>query len=490
VLQEPPHASFLAASRNRSASGFPSSFASGFFASGAKKSRRGSARFSRQARRVFFAQVAATASGKSGRGCETASGQPFYAKENPIRFSGKYYDSETGLSYYGYRYYSASLGRFINRDLLEERGAWNLYSGLKQSANDPYANVFGTQATNWSIEWEQAQDRLLSNTSLPHTTQSITFEGKENSGLPGASEGNQKTYSANATGHYPQGGAEGAGSKQPSASGGNPAAGNTDINLYIYAGNNPVNSFDALGLANFYHRGHIIGNDGVDDNRALVIKTTQKSFKNGRDTIKGANLSRSDVRKTVAFIEENNGNTEAFKKDGIAYKNSIEIVGSESNRQKMVDIVSQDNGKGGTGAANNQEHGGSINSNGKDGVVIAARSGKPADPSKDDGAHIRLPNAPITFHSHPSGTTESENNGSGIGRLRSPQEESASFAQPPSKKDIEAAGTIGSIGGGSVGPAGGAHYVFGRGDGNVYIYNSSGVQAVMPIADFVNLGKK
>jgi len=38
------------------------------------------------------------------------------AAENPIRFSTKYTDPETGLVYYGYRYYSPSLGRWLSRD--------------------------------------------------------------------------------------------------------------------------------------------------------------------------------------------------------------------------------------------------------------------------------------------------------------------------------------------------------------------------------------
>jgi len=172
-----------------------------------------------------------------------------YAKENPIRFSGKYFDNETGLTYFGFRYYSASLGRFINRDLLEERGAWNLYSGLKQYAADPYAGASGVEGTSWSTEWEQAQDRLLSNTSLPHTTQSVTFDGKRNSGLPKAAERNQKRYSANATGHYPQGGAPRTGPRVPMIFVDDPAIGNIDLNWYIYGRNNPVNYIDPTGLA-------------------------------------------------------------------------------------------------------------------------------------------------------------------------------------------------------------------------------------------------
>ncbi|MFN0137349.1 MAG: RHS repeat-associated core domain-containing protein [Phycisphaerae bacterium] len=38
-----------------------------------------------------------------------------YADANPFRFSTKYFDAETGLSYYGYRYYSARLGRWLSR---------------------------------------------------------------------------------------------------------------------------------------------------------------------------------------------------------------------------------------------------------------------------------------------------------------------------------------------------------------------------------------
>jgi len=50
------------------------------------------------------------------------------AKENPIRFSTKFFDNETGLGYWGYRHYSPSLGRWINRDPSEEEGGQNLYA--------------------------------------------------------------------------------------------------------------------------------------------------------------------------------------------------------------------------------------------------------------------------------------------------------------------------------------------------------------------------
>jgi RHS repeat-associated protein len=50
-----------------------------------------------------------------------------YAAANPFRYSTKYTDNETGLVYYGMRYYAPSLGRFINRDPIAEQGGLNLY---------------------------------------------------------------------------------------------------------------------------------------------------------------------------------------------------------------------------------------------------------------------------------------------------------------------------------------------------------------------------
>lgn len=49
------------------------------------------------------------------------------AAQNTFQFSTKYTDSETGLIYYGYRYYSPITGRWIGRDPIEEAGGANLY---------------------------------------------------------------------------------------------------------------------------------------------------------------------------------------------------------------------------------------------------------------------------------------------------------------------------------------------------------------------------
>ena len=40
---------------------------------------------------------------------------------NPFRFSTKYSDFESGLDYYGYRFYAPGIGRWFGRDPVEDR---------------------------------------------------------------------------------------------------------------------------------------------------------------------------------------------------------------------------------------------------------------------------------------------------------------------------------------------------------------------------------
>jgi len=54
----------------------------------------------------------------------------------PFGFSTKRYDPQTGLSYYGYRFYSPELGRWLNRDPLGEAGGINLYGFVGNSPID------------------------------------------------------------------------------------------------------------------------------------------------------------------------------------------------------------------------------------------------------------------------------------------------------------------------------------------------------------------
>lgn len=55
------------------------------------------------------------------------------SSDHHIQFSSRYHDSETTLSYYGYRYYNPDLGRWLSKDPIEEKGGLNLYAFV---AND------------------------------------------------------------------------------------------------------------------------------------------------------------------------------------------------------------------------------------------------------------------------------------------------------------------------------------------------------------------
>ncbi|MCG8403019.1 MAG: RHS repeat-associated core domain-containing protein, partial [Firmicutes bacterium] len=57
-----------------------------------------------------------------------------YEQVNPFRYQTKFTDDSTQLIYYGYRYYSHSMGRFLNQDPLGEQGGLNLYAFV---GNDP-----------------------------------------------------------------------------------------------------------------------------------------------------------------------------------------------------------------------------------------------------------------------------------------------------------------------------------------------------------------
>jgi RHS repeat-associated protein len=66
------------------------------------------------------------------------------AASNPFRFSTKFTDTESGLIYYGYRYYNPQTGRWLNRDPKGELGGPNLYSFL--------ANNSLTRVDPWGME--------------------------------------------------------------------------------------------------------------------------------------------------------------------------------------------------------------------------------------------------------------------------------------------------------------------------------------------------
>lgn len=69
------------------------------------------------------------------------------AENNPFQFSSKYCDPESGLLYYGYRYYCPAIGRWINRDPAKERGGVNLY-GFSRNCSPNVSDPDGRQYVN------------------------------------------------------------------------------------------------------------------------------------------------------------------------------------------------------------------------------------------------------------------------------------------------------------------------------------------------------
>jgi RHS repeat-associated protein len=83
-----------------------------------------------------------------------------YASQ-PYQWSTKAIHSPSGLLYYGYRYYSPSVGRWINRDPIEEAGGFNVYAYTNNNPVNLYdilGHAWGTPnstITPWElgVEW-------------------------------------------------------------------------------------------------------------------------------------------------------------------------------------------------------------------------------------------------------------------------------------------------------------------------------------------------
>jgi RHS repeat-associated protein len=70
---------------------------------------------------------------------------------NPFRFSTKYADDETVMYYYGYRYYSPELGRWLSRDPIGERGGTLTPNRDEFSVGDLIALLWSLRASSAGI---------------------------------------------------------------------------------------------------------------------------------------------------------------------------------------------------------------------------------------------------------------------------------------------------------------------------------------------------
>lgn len=85
------------------------------------------------------------------------------ARQNPFRFSTKFTDEETGLLYYGFRYYQPATGRWLGRDPIEELGGLNLYGFTE---NDPLSafDILGKKTEMIKVlgaNWKFKSNKLL-----------------------------------------------------------------------------------------------------------------------------------------------------------------------------------------------------------------------------------------------------------------------------------------------------------------------------------------
>jgi len=96
------------------------------------------------------------------------------ADELKMRFSTKYFDDEAGLYYFGRRFYSPRIARWLTRDPIEERGGLNLYAYCGNDLVNK-VDVMGERPFQTEGKWTLVNG--LNDTEY-HTYNCIEFDGK------------------------------------------------------------------------------------------------------------------------------------------------------------------------------------------------------------------------------------------------------------------------------------------------------------------------
>lgn len=91
-----------------------------------------------------------------------------------FRFSTKYLDDDTGLYYYGHRYYNSELGRWINRDPIGEKGGPNLFGFVTNSPPVRW-DLLGREPKTCSEMYARIRSRFQSVLDIPPATSSEAF---------------------------------------------------------------------------------------------------------------------------------------------------------------------------------------------------------------------------------------------------------------------------------------------------------------------------
>jgi len=99
-------------------------------------------------------------------------------RNNPFRFSSKYTDSETGLYYYGHRFYMSEVGRWASRDPLEEDlGGLNLYNFVEGDTIN-FLDMFGLKkcgVSSFVVKWKVGVGHGYRHGTLFRLDVAITF---------------------------------------------------------------------------------------------------------------------------------------------------------------------------------------------------------------------------------------------------------------------------------------------------------------------------
>ena len=96
-----------------------------------------------------------------------------------FRYSTKYYDPETGLYYYGYRYYSPELMRWITRDPIGEDGGVNLCTFCENSPVDAFDELGLWTATSESAGQSRRVYKFEDGDMLESLAKIVGLDSKE-----------------------------------------------------------------------------------------------------------------------------------------------------------------------------------------------------------------------------------------------------------------------------------------------------------------------